>query len=301
MSEDRQYERLWTPWRMRYIGGQAKEEGCIFCNRLHGSDDVESLILYRGTYCFVIMNLFPYNTGHVMIVPNLHADDPSQLDADTLHEMADLLPVVTRALKRNLNCQGFNVGLNIGSVAGAGIAEHLHEHVVPRWLGDANFMPILASTMVIPEVIPSTYAKVRAELQREFSGNTDVRLIVLLDDDRELLLVDGRLPVATAAPDQSVARAALAGVSAWATDLEVAGWAGVNRADDSTIAGKGAGLVLRGTGNERSNLPPHAAFAPLNDGTLGKLTESDRAFVQRGLRQLAPSVMSPSALDETGT
>ncbi|HWV35839.1 MAG TPA: HIT domain-containing protein, partial [Thermomicrobiales bacterium] len=221
MSEDRQHERLWTPWRMRYIGGQAKEEGCIFCNRLHGSDDVESLILYRGAHCFVIMNLFPYNTGHVMIVPNLHADDPSQLDAGTLHEMADLLPIVTRALKRNLNCQGFNVGLNIGSVAGAGIAEHLHEHVVPRWLGDANFMPILASTMVIPEVIPSTYAKARAELQRELLGNAEARLVVLLDDDRQLLLVDGRLPVVAAGQDQSVARAALSAVSAWATDLEV--------------------------------------------------------------------------------
>ena len=300
MSEDRQHERLWTPWRMRYIGGQAKEEGCIFCNRLHGSDDVESLILHRGAHCFVIMNLFPYNTGHVMIVPNLHADDPSQLDAGTLHEMADLLPIVTRALKRNLNCQGFNVGLNIGSVAGAGIAEHLHEHVVPRWLGDANFMPILASTMVIPEVIPSTYAKARAELQRELSGNVEVRLVVLLDDDRRLLLVDGRLPVVTAGQDQSVARAALAAVSAWATDLEVAGWAGANRADAGTIAGEGAGLVLRGRGNERTNLPSHATFAPLKDAALGNLPESDRAFVQRGLRQLAPSVMPPSAPDETG-
>lgn len=300
MSEDRQHERLWTPWRMRYIGGQAKEEGCIFCNRLHGSDDVQSLILYRGTHCFIIMNLFPYNTGHVMIVPNTHAEDPGQLDSETLHEMADLLPVVTRALKRNLNCQGFNVGLNIGSVAGAGIAEHLHEHVVPRWLGDANFMPILASTMVIPEVIPSTYAKVRAELQREFSGNADVRLVVLPDNDSQLLLIDGQLPMATAAPDQSVARAALSGMSTWATDLEIAGWAGANRADDDTITGEGAGLVLRGMGNGRSNLPPHAAFAPLNDATLSKLTDSDRAFVRRGLRQLAPSVMPPSAPDETG-
>lgn len=151
-------QRLWTPWRMRYIGGDADEAGCIFCNRLTANDDVASLIVHRGEHCFAIMNLYPYNTGHVMIVPNTHVANIDELTAETLTEMALLLPVLTRALRRVLNCDGFNIGLNIGSVAGAGVADHLHEHVVPRWEGDANFMPIIGDTMVLPELIPATYA-----------------------------------------------------------------------------------------------------------------------------------------------
>lgn len=143
---------------MRYIGGDAGEAGCIFCNRLTANDDVASLIVHRGEHCFAIMNLYPYNTGHVMIVPNTHVANIDELTAETLTEMALLLPVLTRALRRVLNCDGFNIGLNIGSVAGAGVADHLHEHVVPRWEGDANFMPIIGDTMVLPELIPATYA-----------------------------------------------------------------------------------------------------------------------------------------------
>ena len=159
--------RLWTPWRMNYISGGAKESGCIFCNRLHADDDVASLILHRANHAFVIMNLFPYNTGHVMIVPNAHVDSPEALDPASLAEMSSVLPIVLRAIRRVLTCQGFNIGMNVGAIAGAGVAEHLHEHVVPRWQGDANFMPILGSAMVIPELIPVTYAKLRAEIHRE--------------------------------------------------------------------------------------------------------------------------------------
>lgn len=103
------------------------------------------------------MNLYPYNTGHIMLVPNAHAPDPAQLMTDTLHEMSEMLPILTSSLRRVFNCEGFNIGLNIGAIAGAGVADHLHQHVVPRWQGDANFMPVLASTMVIPETIPVTY------------------------------------------------------------------------------------------------------------------------------------------------
>ena len=160
-------DRLWAPWRMRYVAGGDREEGCLFCNRLAEKDDVRSLILYRGDSAFVIMNRYPYNTGHVMIVPNTHVSSPEDADSEVMSEMAGLRKPVLRAIRRTLSPEGFNLGLNIGTTAGAGIADHLHEHVVPRWHGDANFMPILASTMVMPELIPVTYAKLRAELDRE--------------------------------------------------------------------------------------------------------------------------------------
>ncbi|MGA7669131.1 MAG: NUDIX domain-containing protein [Nitrolancea sp.] len=158
-------ERLWTPWRMRYVGGDTRESSCIFCTKPATNNDVSELILYRGDHAFVIMNLYPYNTGHVMLVPFKHSADVSQLSEVELAGLTGLLPWVTTAQKRALRCDGHNVGLNLGSVAGAGVAEHLHVHVVPRWEGDANFMPILANTMVLPELIPVTYAKLRAELE----------------------------------------------------------------------------------------------------------------------------------------
>jgi ATP adenylyltransferase len=124
------------------------------------------------------MNLYPYNTGHVMVVPYAHVADLSLLDAGARDEMMELLAWVTTALRRTLNCAGFNIGLNVGSVAGAGVAQHLHIHVVPRWEGDANFMPILANTMVLPELIPVTYAKLRAELEVSLLGKPEERALV---------------------------------------------------------------------------------------------------------------------------
>ena len=168
--------RLWTPWRMRYVGGGAKEEGCVFCNRLAAENDVEALVLHRSERVFAILNLYPYNTGHLMLVPNTHVASPEEAPAGALAELALLLRPALRALRRTLGCQGFNVGFNVGAVAGAGVADHLHQHVVPRWTGDANFMPILASTMVMPELIPVTYAKVRAELEREVAAEP-VRIV----------------------------------------------------------------------------------------------------------------------------
>ena len=129
---------------MRYVAGEDREEGCIFCNRLGEEDDVQSLILHRGERTFVIMNLYPYNTGHLMIVPNAHVASPEDTDPEVTREMAELRGPVLRALRRALSPDGFNLGLNVGATAGAGVTDHLHEHVVPRWQGDANFMPILA-------------------------------------------------------------------------------------------------------------------------------------------------------------
>ena len=158
-------ERLWTPWRMGYVGGP-KTAGCIFCEKLAAGDDRANLILHRGAHAFVIMNLFPYNTGHVMIVPYAHAATLPALPPEAPAEMMALLPWMTGIVSRVLRPDGFNVGLNIGAVAGAGVAEHLHMHVVPRWTGDTNFMPILANTMVLPELLPVTYAKLRGEIAR---------------------------------------------------------------------------------------------------------------------------------------
>jgi ATP adenylyltransferase len=124
------------------------------------------------------MNLYPYNSGHVMIIPWQHASDLSELPPEVNRDLWDLIPWVTVALKRVLRCEGFNIGLNLGSIAGAGVSEHLHVHVVPRWEGDANFMPILANTMVLPELLPVTYAKIRAELElSERSSSTDEPMI----------------------------------------------------------------------------------------------------------------------------
>ncbi|MEX2425492.1 MAG: HIT domain-containing protein [Thermomicrobiaceae bacterium] len=158
-------ERLWTPWRMRYVSGESRDASCIFCTRPAIDDDVEALILHRSAHAYVIMNLYPYNSGHVMVVPYQHAPDLTELPGEINHDLWDLIPWVTTALKRVLRCDGFNIGLNLGGVAGAGVSEHLHIHVVPRWEGDANFMPILANTMVLPELMPVSYAKIRAELE----------------------------------------------------------------------------------------------------------------------------------------
>ncbi|MGI8486794.1 MAG: HIT family protein [Thermomicrobiales bacterium] len=295
MSQETGHERLWTPWRMRYIAGQAKEEGCIFCNRLHGDDDVASLILHRGQHCFVIVNLFPYNTGHVMIVPRQHADDLDQLDATTMHEMADVLPVATSALKRVLNCQGFNVGLNIGSVAGAGVAEHLHQHVVPRWVGDANFMPIIASTTVMPELIPTSYAKIRAELHREFTGDTNCKLLILLDDDSTIAFVNGALPICSATPQESIWQAAMSMVRNWAAEIEIAGWAGQNRATRDTPSG----LMIRARLENRDRLPALMQLVRLDRGGEQEVSRPDGAFIKEALGNLAPRTAPPVTGDQT--
>ena len=213
---------------MRYVGGGAKEAGCVFCNRLEAANDVASLIFWRAPRSFAIMNLYPYNTGHVMLVPYAHVSGPEEAEPETLAEMATLRQPVLRALRRALSCDGFNLGVNVGSFAGAGVAGHLHEHVVPRWAGDANFMPILAGTMVLPELIPVTYAKLRAELERELAASDGLVLVVLdASGDRVLVGDDGRLPVVGARDGEAWWRSA-ARLAADLTGSEptLIGWAG---------------------------------------------------------------------------
>jgi ATP adenylyltransferase len=149
-------EHLWTPWRLEFVTG-AKPSGCIFCDKPKENRDRENLILFRGMACFVILNRFPYNNGHLLVVPYAHQPDLPLLPAKTAAEMMQLTQhciSVTRAL---LHPQGFNIGMNIGQCAGAGIADHVHLHLVPRWEGDTNFMTVIPDTRVIPELLEQTY------------------------------------------------------------------------------------------------------------------------------------------------
>ncbi len=151
-------DRLWAPWRMQYIQNVDKEDdGCIFCNKPTESDDRKNLILYRGTTCFVIMNLFPYNNGHMMVVPYQHTSDILSLEPESVSELWSLICLCKNALSKSFNPEGFNIGMNLGRVSGAGIDQHIHMHIVPRWNGDSNFMPVIAGTKVISQAIEDTY------------------------------------------------------------------------------------------------------------------------------------------------
>jgi ATP adenylyltransferase len=156
-------KRLWTPWRMAYLKAPkaSKERGCIFCNKMRArrSKDRDNLVVLRGERAFVVLNLYPYTNGHLMIAPYQHTGELESLDGETLKEMMLLVGASIRALRQMMNPQGFNVGINLGSVAGAGVADHIHIHVVPRWGGDTNFMPVLADVRMIPELLPQTYDK----------------------------------------------------------------------------------------------------------------------------------------------
>ncbi len=149
---------LWAPWRMVYIGGP-RSEGCLLCGLPREHTDCESLILRRGPRTYVVMNRYPYNNGHLMIVPYRHCGDLGQLSTEESLELMHEAQRATRILHRLFGAEGFNVGMNLGKVAGAGIAEHVHIHVVPRWVGDTNFMPVLADTKVMPDYLEATYEK----------------------------------------------------------------------------------------------------------------------------------------------
>jgi ATP adenylyltransferase len=146
---------LWAPWRIEYITGD-KTGGCVFCAAARGEGEDAALVVERGERCFSMLNAFPYASGHVMVLPDRHIADLLDLDEDELHELMALTRRSVRALRAVMSPEGFNVGLNIGEAAGAGIAEHLHLHIVPRWAGDTNFMPVLADTHVIPQALEAT-------------------------------------------------------------------------------------------------------------------------------------------------
>lgn len=152
---------LWAPWRLDYILGPKPEE-CVFCIPTDSDDeDVERLVLYRGTSCYVIMNKFPYNNGHLMVCPYRHASCVTELTEAELQESTRLIRLCVKVLQKAFSPQGINVGLNLGDAAGAGIAAHLHWQLVPRWSGDASFMAVFGETTVIPEHLLSTYNRLK--------------------------------------------------------------------------------------------------------------------------------------------
>ena len=153
-------ERLWAPWRIEYILGPKPDE-CVFCLPQDTSEDQERLVLYRGQFAFVIMNKFPYNNGHLMVTPFRHVSCLTELEDREHQEVGKLVQTCTRILKQVFTPDGINIGLNIGEAAGAGIEEHLHYHLVPRWSGDHSFMAVMAETMVIPEHLRSTYTRLQ--------------------------------------------------------------------------------------------------------------------------------------------
>ena len=155
---------LWTPWRYRYLADATKDERCIFCDALAQGDDKKTGIVLRGKKAFVILNRFPYTSGHVMIVPYAHGGDLVAADPETLAEMMRLAQRVQEALETIYHPQGYNLGINLGRSAGAGITGHLHMHLLPRWIGDANFMTTIAETRMEPEELSTTYEKLRRAL-----------------------------------------------------------------------------------------------------------------------------------------
>jgi ATP adenylyltransferase len=156
-------EFLWTPWRYSYMASAGKDEGCIFCDALHAGDE-KARIVFRGELNFIILNTFPYTSGHVMIVPYAHVADLTACSPEALAEMMRCAQRVQSALASAYKPDGFNLGMNLGRSAGAGVAGHLHLHVLPRWTGDANFMTTVGETRVVPEDLETTYTKLRQAL-----------------------------------------------------------------------------------------------------------------------------------------
>jgi ATP adenylyltransferase len=155
-------QRLWSPWRMAYIRAPDEDRGeCPFCvlPARGPAHDRETLIVHRGELAYVILNAYPYNPGHLMSVPFRHTADYDDLTAEELREMNALSQRAVRALRASSAPHGFNIGVNVGQVAGAGIADHVHQHVVPRWGGDTNFMPVIGQTRVLPELLEETYER----------------------------------------------------------------------------------------------------------------------------------------------
>jgi ATP adenylyltransferase len=181
-------DHLWSPWRLEYVVGAKPKTGCVFCSAarppvssstIPQSDQqsavsdlqCDPLVLHRGLHSYVILNLYPYNNGHLMVVPYKHTDTLTGLDADELHELADLTRLSEAVLREGYRLEGINMGVNLGKVAGAGIVEHIHVHLVPRWLGDTNFMPVIGQTRVLPEELGATASKLRPIFQRLVAGS----------------------------------------------------------------------------------------------------------------------------------
>lgn len=161
-------DRLWSPWRAKYIasGVDAQAKTCVFCNiAADPTKDDSNFVIYRGTNAFVVLNLFPYITGHLLVIPYQHLGDLDVTAKDITDELMDLIKRSQTALRNAYSPQGFNVGMNLGAAAGAGIVDHIHWHVLPRWAGDTNFMTTVATARVIPEDLKTTHERVRAQFK----------------------------------------------------------------------------------------------------------------------------------------
>ena len=157
--------QLWAPWRLEYIQQADEQEGCVFCRAAGGSDE-EGLVVHRGELAFVLLNKFPYGSGHLMVAPFRHEAEFGDLSADEAVEIHRLASAALGALAETMRPQGFNLGWNLGRIAGAGVVDHVHLHLVPRWAGDTNFMPVLADVKVLPEVLEATRTKLAAAWPR---------------------------------------------------------------------------------------------------------------------------------------
>ena len=153
-------KRMWSPWRMQYIRGD-RPQGCVFCERQHQEDDEKDLVLFRGEHCYVMMNRYPYNNGHLMVIPYQHVDNPVKLSNAALTELMTEVNLCIEVLQVAMSPDGYNVGMNLGAAAGAGIKDHLHMHVVPRWTGDTNFMSVFGETRIIVEALEQSYQALR--------------------------------------------------------------------------------------------------------------------------------------------
>ena len=155
-------DRIWAPWRMDYIES-SKKPGCVFCDKSQSEKDKKNLVLYRGTETFILMNLYPYTNGHLMIAPYLHTSDVNELTEIANKEIMQFAKDCFNILKSKLGAEGFNFGANLGKVAGAGIDQHIHYHIVPRWSGDINFMPVISDTKVMIEKLNKTWERLKPE------------------------------------------------------------------------------------------------------------------------------------------
>lgn len=169
-------KNLWAPWRMAYIAPKTPQQGCIFCIFPADENEAEHYILHRGEHCYMMLNLYPYSNGHLMVVPYQHVGTIEKLDTETLTELMGQVQLAQRALRLTMKPDGFNMGINEGKAAGAGFADHVHLHVVPRWEGDTNFMPVLADVKVMPEHLETVYKQLKLVLTtlKESTSPSDV-------------------------------------------------------------------------------------------------------------------------------
>jgi ATP adenylyltransferase len=156
---------LWTPWRYAYVTSSGRTPSCVFCDAVKESDDAKALIVYRGQHCFVILNAYPYTPGHVMIVPYAHLDELQKLAPEAASEMIALSQRMETVLRELYHPDGINLGMNIGKAAGAGIAGHIHMHVLARWVADANFVSVVCETRILPETLDVTWERMTAALK----------------------------------------------------------------------------------------------------------------------------------------